>query len=294
LRQRTIAKKVKGIGIGLHKGDPVEIVLEPMEADSGIVFFRSDLNITIQAKPENVIDTKMATVIGKDSAVISTIEHLLSAIYSYGIDNIRISLSAAEVPIMDGSATSFCMLLDEAGVQELDKNKNIMIIKKEVIFKSGDKYTKISPSKTAKYHFIIDFAHPVIGKQEYEFAFSKKDYIQNISKARTFGFLKDVQKLRSMGLALGGSLDNAIVLDDNKMLNSDPLRYENEFVRHKILDAIGDLSLLGMPIIGSYSSYAGSHDLNHNLTLEILKDPSNYEIKSFDKESSSSFTKVFA
>jgi UDP-3-O-[3-hydroxymyristoyl] N-acetylglucosamine deacetylase len=294
VKQRTIAKKVRGVGIGLHKGDPVEIVLEPLEADSGILFFRSDLNITIEAKPENVVDTKMATVIGKDGAVISTIEHLLSAIYSYGIDNIRISLSAAEVPIMDGSATSFCMLLDEAGIKELDKNKNIMVIKKEVSYRSNDKYTQISPSKTAKYNFTIDFDHPVIGKQQYEFVFSKKDYIKHISKARTFGFLKDVQMLRSMGLALGGSLDNAIVLDDNKMLNSDPLRYENEFVRHKILDAIGDLSLLGMPVIGCYSSFAGSHDLNHHLTLEILKDPSNYEIRSYDEEASYSLTKAFA
>ncbi len=294
MKQRTIAKRVKGVGIGLHKGDPVEIVLEPLEADSGIVFFRSDLNVTIEAKPENVVDTKMATVIGKDGAIISTIEHLLSAIYSYGIDNIRISLSAAEVPIMDGSATSFCMLLDEAGIKELDKNKNVLIIKKEVSVVSGEKFTKISPSTVAKYHFVIDFPHPVIAREEYEFIFSKKDYIQNISKARTFGFLKDVQMLRSMGLALGGSLDNAIVLDDNKMLNSEPLRYENEFVRHKILDAIGDLSLLGMPIIGSYSSFAGSHNLNHSLTLEILKDPSNYEIKSFGEESSISFTKAFA
>jgi len=294
VKQRTIAKKVKGIGIGLHKGNPVEIVLEPLEADSGILFFRSDLNITIEAKPENVVDTKMATVIGKNGAVISTIEHLLSAIYSYGIDNIRISVNAAEIPIMDGSATSFCMLLDEAGIKELDKSKKIMIIKKEINYIFNDKFTKISPSKTAKYNFTIDFNHPIIGKQEYEFIFSKKDYIKHISKARTFGFLKDVQMLRNMGLALGGSLDNAIVLDDNKMLNSDPLRYENEFVRHKILDAIGDLSLIGMPVIGSYSSFAGSHDLNHRLTLEILKDSSNYEIKNFDEASSYSLTKAFA
>ena len=294
MKQRTIAKKVKGVGIGLHKGNPVEIVLEPLEADSGIIFFRSDLNITIEAKPENVVDTKMATVIGKNGAVISTIEHLLSAVYSYGIDNIRISLSAAEVPIMDGSAASFCMLLDEAGIKELDKNKNIMIIKKEVSYTSGKKFTKISPSKIAKYNFTIDFPHPVIGREEYEFVFSKKSYIQDISKARTFGFLKDVQMLRSMGLALGGSLDNAIVLDDNKMLNSDPLRYKDEFVRHKILDAIGDLSLLGMPIIGNYTSFAGSHELNHRLTQEILKDSSNYEIKSFDEESTLSIAKAFA
>ncbi len=294
MKQRTVAKRVKSIGIGLHKGDPVEIILEPLEADSGIVFFRSDLNITIEAKPENVVDTKMATVIGKNGANISTIEHLLSAIYSYGIDNIRISLNAPEVPIMDGSATSFCMMLDEAGIKELDKNKKVMIIKKEITVTQNEKYTKISPSKIAEYNFIIDFDHPVIGKQEYKFSFNKKDYIKDISKARTFGFLKDVQMLRSMGLALGGSLDNAIVLDEKKMLNSDPLRYSNEFVRHKILDAIGDLSLLGMPIIGKYDSFAGSHGLNHLLTMEILKDESCYEVKTFEDEYSVEFQKVFA
>ncbi len=294
MKQRTIAKKVKGIGIGLHKGDPVEIILEPLDADTGIIFFRSDLNINIEAKPKNVVDTRMATVIGKEYATISTIEHLLSAIYSYGIDNIKISVNAPEIPIMDGSGTSFCMMLDEAGSVELDKNKKIMVIKREVLSKEGEKYTKISPSKVARYNFIIDFDHPIIRKQEYNFIFSKKDYIKEISKARTFGFLKDVQILRSMGLSLGGSLDNAIVLDDKKMLNNDPLRYQNEFVRHKILDAIGDLSLLGMPIIGKYESFAGSHNLNHLLTLEILKDKSNYEIKSFDSKHENEFSKVFA
>ncbi len=294
MKQRTIRRKVKGIGIGLHKGDPVEIVLEPLDSDSGIIFFRSDINVSIKAEPENVIDTKMATVIGKNGAMISTIEHLLSAIYSYGIDNIRISVNAPEVPIMDGSAASFCMMLDEAGVQELEKSKKVMVIKKEVMVKNKDKYTKISPSKSAEYNFTIDFDHPVIRKQEYNFSFSKKDYIKEISKARTFGFLKDVQMLRSIGLALGGSLDNAIVLDEKKMLNSDPLRYPNEFVRHKILDAIGDLSLLGMPIVGRYDSFAGSHGLNHLLTLEILKDSQNYEIVTFEKEQESDFEKAFA
>jgi len=293
LRQRTIAKKVKGVGIGLHKGNPVEITLEPLEADSGIIFFRADLNITIEATPKNVVDTKMATVIGKNGAVISTIEHLLSAIYAYGIDNIRISLNADEVPIMDGSATSFCMLLDEAGIRELDKNRKVLVVKKDIIYKDGDKFVKVMPSKKALYNFTIDFNHPIIGKEEYSFEFSRSNYIKEISKARTFGFLKDVQMLRSMGLALGGSLDNAIVLDEKKMLNSDPLRYENEFVRHKILDAIGDLTLLGMPFVGKYESFAGSHHLNHKLTLAILNDESNYEIKSFD-EKLPELSKVYA
>ncbi len=294
LKQRTIAKIVKGVGIGLHKGDPVEIILEPLEADMGIRFFRSDLNVNIELKPENVVDTRMATVIGNNNATISTIEHLLSAIYAYGIDNIKISVSSSEVPIMDGSGASFCMMLDEAGVMELDKSKNVMIIKKEVIHKDGEKYTKILPSKIAEYSFKINFDHPIIKEQEYNFIFSKRDYIKEISKARTFGFLKDVQILRSMGLALGGSLDNAIVLDEKKMLNNDPLRYQNEFVRHKILDAIGDMSLLGMPIIGKYDSYAGSHSLNHLLTLEILKDSSNYEIRNLNEEYEKEFSRVFA
>lgn len=293
MRQRTIAKKVKGVGIGLHKGNPVEITLEPLEADSGIIFFRADLNITIEATPKNVVDTKMATVIGKNGAVISTIEHLLSAIYAYGIDNIRISLNADEVPIMDGSATSFCMLLDEAGIRELDKNRKVLVVKKDIVYKDGDKFVKVMPSKKALYNFTIDFNHPIIGKEEYSFEFSRSNYIKEISKARTFGFLKDVQMLRSMGLALGGSLDNAIVLDEKKMLNSDPLRYENEFVRHKILDAIGDLTLLGMPFVGKYESFAGSHHLNHKLTLAILNDESNYEIKSFD-EKLPELSKVYA
>ena len=293
MRQRTIAKKVKGVGIGLHKGNPVEITLEPLEADSGIIFFRADLNITIEATPKNVVDTKMATVIGKNGAVISTIEHLLSAIYAYGIDNIRISLNADEVPIMDGSATSFCMLLDEAGIRELDKNRKVLVVKKDIVYKDGDKFVKVIPSKKALYNFTIDFNHPIIGKEEYSFEFSRSNYIKEISKARTFGFLKDVQMLRSMGLALGGSLDNAIVLDEKKMLNSDPLRYENEFVRHKILDAIGDLTLLGMPFVGKYESFAGSHHLNHKLTLAILNDESNYEIKSFD-EKLPELSKVYA
>ncbi len=294
MKQRTIGKKIKGVGIGLHKGNPIEIILEPLTADMGIRFFRSDLNISIEAKPENVVDTKMATVIGQNGATISTIEHLLSAIYSYGIDNIKISVNASEIPIMDGSGTSFCMMLDEAGTVELDKNKKVMVIKKEILSKDGEKYTKISPSKVAEYNFTINFDHPIIREQKYNFIFSKKEYINEISKARTFGFLKDVQALRSMGLALGGSLDNAIVLDDKKMLNSDPLRYQNEFVRHKILDAIGDLSLLGMPIIGRYESFAGSHNLNHLLTLEILRDKSNYEIKSFEGKHENEFSKVFA
>lgn len=294
MRQTTIAKMSEGVGIGLHKGEPIKITLEPLEADNGIVFYRSDVGMSVKAIPGSVVNTQMATVIGDGQNYISTIEHLLSAIYSYGIDNILITLDSAEVPVMDGSGTSFCMMLDVAGIRELDANKSVLIIKREIEVTDGEKFARIKPSKKATYNFIIDFPHPVIGREEYFFEFSKKAYIEEISRARTFGFLKDVQYLRSRGLALGGSLENAIVLDDKKILNPEGLRFPKEFVKHKILDAIGDLALLGAPVIGGYESFAGSHNLNHLLTKEILKDPKNYEIRNFSTQSEIELTEVFA
>jgi len=278
MKQTTIEKPVNLVGIGLHKGVPVRLRLEPLEADRGIEFFRSDANVNIPLCPENVVDTQMATVIGKDGYFISTIEHLLSAVYAYGIDNLKVIVDADEIPVMDGSSASFCMLLDEAGMQELDAPKKIMKIKKEVMVKDGDKYVKLSPSDDLNYDFTIKFAHPVIDKQSFTLNFTKAEYKDKISKARTFGFLHEVQYLRSKGLALGGSLENAVVLDDKKVLNTEGLRFPDEFVRHKILDAIGDMSLLGVNFIGNYEAFAGSHDLNHKLTLALLKDTANYEI----------------
>ncbi len=276
--QTTIKKAVELVGIGLHKGSPVKLRLEPLASNSGIIFYRNDVDVAIALKPENVVDTKMATVIGKDGYVISTIEHLLSAVYAYGIDNLKIIVDADEVPVMDGSSASFCMLLDEAGIVELDVPKKIMRIKKEIEVVEGDKYVKLSPASDLKYNFTIKFPHPVINEQAYILKFTKDSYKKEISRARTFGFLHEVQYLRSKGLALGGSLENAIVLDEKKILNPEGLRFEDEFVRHKILDAIGDMSLVGMNFIGNYEALAGSHDLNHKLTLELLKSPENYEI----------------
>ncbi len=278
MKQTTIAKPVELVGIGLHKGVPVHLRLEPLEANRGIEFYRSDVNVTIPLKPENVVDTKMATVIGKEGYFISTIEHMLSAVYAYGIDNLRVIVDADEVPVMDGSSASFCMLLDEAGLVSLDAPKKIMKIKKEIMVKEGDKYVKLSPSNDLNYDFTIKFNHPVIDKQSFTLNFSKEEYKNKISKARTFGFLHEVQYLRSKGLALGGSLENAVVLDDKKVLNTEGLRFPDEFVRHKILDAIGDMALLGVNFIGNYEAFAGSHDLNHKLTLELLKEKENYEV----------------
>ncbi len=294
MRQTTIAKKVHNVGIGLHKGEPIRLTLEPLEAGSGIVFYRSDLGVSFKAEPKNVINTQMATVVGNEKGYISTIEHLMSAINAYGIDNIRIIVDANEIPVMDGSSASFCMLLDEAGVRELDSNKKAFIIKRAVEIREGDKLVRLSPSKSPKFDYTIKFSHPLIGTQHHVFEFSKKAYLKEISRARTFGFLKDVQALRSMGLALGGSLENAVVIDENKILNPEGLRFENEFVRHKILDAIGDLALVGAPILGDYTAFAGSHDLNHKLTLAVLADAKNFELVDLTAEVVREYQKVFA
>jgi UDP-3-O-[3-hydroxymyristoyl] N-acetylglucosamine deacetylase len=292
--QTTIKKPVELVGIGLHKGSPVKLRLEPLASNSGIIFYRSDVDVSIPLKPENVVDTKMATVIGKNGYVISTIEHLLSAVYAYGIDNLKVIVDSDEVPVMDGSSASFCILLDEAGIEELDVSKKVLRIKKNIEVQEGEKYVKLSPAPDLQYDFTIKFPHPVINKQEYVLKFTKESYKKEISRARTFGFLHEVQYLRSKGLALGGSLENAIVLDDKKILNPEGLRYSDEFVRHKILDAIGDMSLIGLNFIGNYEALAGSHDLNHRLTLELLKDPLNYEIIELVGEKTAELEKAYA
>ncbi|MBD3823468.1 MAG: UDP-3-O-acyl-N-acetylglucosamine deacetylase [Epsilonproteobacteria bacterium] len=292
--QTTIKKAVELVGIGLHKGSPVKLRLEPLESNSGIIFYRSDVDVSIPLKPQSVVDTRMATVIGKEGHVISTIEHMLSAVYAYGIDNLKIIVNADEIPVMDGSSASFCMLLDEAQIVELDVPKRVMVIKKEVTVQEGEKYAKLSPSPDLKYDFKIKFPHPVINKQEFVLHFTKENYKNEIAKARTFGFLHEVQYLRSKGLALGGSLENAIVLDDKKVLNPEGLRYSDEFVRHKILDAIGDMSLIGMNFVGNYEAFAGSHDLNHKLTLELLKSPENYEIVELVGEKTKELERAYA
>lgn len=292
MKQRTIAKSVEIVGIGLHKGVPVKMKLEPLDSDMGIVFYRVDAGITIPLKIENVVDTKMATVIGKDGVVVSTIEHLLSALYAYGIDNLRVIIDNDEVPVLDGSSSGYCMLIEEAGIKELEKSKKAIKIKKavEVTTPEGKKVS-LKPSNHIVYDFKISFDHPSIGEQDFRFDYSIAEYKENISRARTFGFLHEVQYLRSIGLAQGGSMENAIVLDQSKVLNPEGLRYDNEFVRHKILDAIGDMALLGYTLVGEYDAIAGSHHLNHLLTKELYKDEANYEI--IDLEEASEEAEVF-
>ena len=291
MRQRTINKSIEVVGIGLHKGVPVKMILEPLEADMGIIFYRSDEAVTIPLKIENVVDTKMATVIGKDGVVISTIEHLLSAVYAYGIDNLRVVIDNDEVPVLDGSSSGYCMLIEEAGIRELDKSKKVLKVKRHVEVTAEGKRVSLKPSNNIVYDFSIDFEHPVIGQQSYHFDYSIEEYKENISRARTFGFLHDLQYLQSIGLAKGASLDNAIALDTRKVINPEGLRYENEFVRHKILDAIGDMALLGYTIIGEYDAHAGSHHMNHLLTKKLFESEENYEI--IDLEIAENESKVF-
>ena len=295
MQQRTIQKPVEVVGIGLHKGEPIKLRLEPLDIDAGIVFYREDLALNIPLSPDAVIDTRMATVIGdKEKGYISTIEHFLSAVYAYGIDNMRVVVNGNEMPIMDGSSISFCLLLDEAGIEEQNASKKILRIKKPIEVEEGDKFVRLLPSENASFDFKIKFDHPVIGEQSENFIFSSRGFIDEIARARTFGFAKDIQYLQSQNLALGASLQNAIGLDEHKVLNPEGLRFDNEFARHKILDAMGDMMVSGYNILAKYESFAGSHNLNYQLTSKLLADSSAYEFVEVETLESNAFAKSFA
>ncbi len=294
MQQRTIKKPVEVVGIGLHKGEPIKLRLEPLSADAGIVFYREDLALRIPLSPSSVIDTRMATVIGSEKGFISTIEHFLSALYAYGIDNLRVIVDGNEMPIMDGSSISFCLLLDEAGIEELDVPKKVISLKQTVEVRDGDKFVRLSPSDSAIFDFKIKFDHPVIGEQREKFEFSTHNFIEEIARARTFGFAKDIQYLQSQNLALGATLQNAIGLDDHKILNPEGLRFDNEFAKHKVLDAMGDMMVSGYNILAKYESFAGSHNLNYQLTSKLLADSKNYELVAVEKLQSREFAKSFA
>jgi len=294
MRQRTIQKPVEVVGIGLHKGGPVRLRLEPLDADAGIVFYREDIALSIPLSPQAVIDTRMATVIGNEKGSISTIEHFLSAVYAYGIDNLRVVVDGNEMPVMDGSAISFCLLIEEAEIAVQDAPKKVIRVTKPVERTEGDKYVRLTPASEAAFDFTIDFDHPVIGRQSHRFTFSTRAFVEEIARARTFGFAKDIQYLQSQNLALGASLQNAIGLDEHKVLNPEGLRFDNEFVRHKILDAMGDLMVSGHNIFGHYTSFAGSHKLNYELTSALLADPEAYEIVTVERLRSEAYANAFA
>ncbi len=286
LKQRTLQKKVSTTGVGLHNGEKVKLTLRPAAIDTGIVFRRTDLPgmPEIQATPDAVSDTRMCSALEKNGARVATVEHLMSALAGLGVDNIVVELDASEIPIMDGSSGPFIFLLQSAGIIEQAAAKKFMRIKKNVEIIEEDKWAKFEPYHGFKMDFTIDFAHPVFegSGNNVKIDFADNSYIAEISRARTFGFMHEVEYLRANGLARGGSLDNAIVLDEFRVLNTDGLRYEDEFAKHKVLDAIGDLYMLGHPLLGSFTAYKSGHGLNNKLIRALLADSNAWEYVTFN------------
>ncbi len=287
--QRTLKNIIRATGVGLHTGKKVYLTLKPAVEDTGIVFVRTDLDpaVEVPARPENVSDTRLSTTLERDGVKISTVEHLMSAFAGLGIDNAYVELSAPEVPIMDGSAGPFVFLLQSAGIHEQKKLKKFIRIKKPCVVEEDDKWAKFEPFNGFKVTFAIDFDHPILksSTQTASVDFSTTSFVKEVSRARTFGFMDDLEALRNAGLAQGGSFDNAIVMDSYHILNDDGLRYEDEFVKHKVLDAIGDLYLLGHPLIGEFSAHKSGHALNNCLLRKLINDQSAWELVSYADES---------
>jgi UDP-3-O-[3-hydroxymyristoyl] N-acetylglucosamine deacetylase len=284
--QRTLKNSISASGVGLHSGSQITMKVHPAAPDTGIVFRRADLSppVGIAALALEVGDTRMGTVLRQGDVRISTIEHLMSAFAGLGIDNATVDLTAAEVPIMDGSAGPFVFLLQSAGIVEQNRPKRFARILRRVEVRDGDKWARFDPYPGFRVNFEIEFDHPIFKRNlsSASMDFSSTRYLKEVARARTFGFMRDLETLRRHNLALGGNLDNAIVLDDSKVLNEDGLRYQDEFVKHKILDAIGDLYLLGHSIIGEFSGYKSGHSLNNRLLRELLSQPDAWELAEFD------------
>ena len=292
LQQRTLQTLTRAVGVGLHSGERVELTLRPAQPDTGIVFRRVDLPspVDIPVSATAVTDTRLASTISQGGAKVHTIEHLMSACSGLGIDNLYVDITAEEVPILDGSAASFVFLLQSAGIALQNAPKRFVRVLKPVEVRDGqgaqEKWARLDPHHGFKLSFEIDFNHPAVDStgQRVEFDMDTGRYSRDIARARTFGFTRDVEMMRSNGLALGGGLDNAIVMDDYKVLNSDGLRYDDEFVKHKILDAMGDLYVLGKPLLASYSAFRSGHAMNNRLLRELLSRPDAYDIVTFEDE----------
>ena len=292
LAQRTLKSLTKAVGVGLHSGQRVELTLRPAAPDTGIVFRRVDLPqpVDIAISALAVSDTRLASTISAGGAKVHTVEHLMSACAGLGIDNLHVDITAEEVPILDGSASSFVFLLQSAGIALQNAPKRFIRVLKPVEVREGEgaatKWTRLTPYEGYKLSFEIDFDHPAVDStgQRVEFDMGSGSYTRDIARARTFGFTKDVEMMRANGLAMGGGLDNAIVMDDYKVLNSDGLRYNDEFVKHKILDAMGDLYLLGKPLLAAYSAFRSGHAMNNRLLRELLSSKDAYEVVTFDDE----------
>ena len=287
IKQRTLKHIIRATGVGLHTGEKVTMTLRPAAPHTGIVFRRMDLAqpVEIKADPYHVGDTRLSSCLERDGVRVSTVEHLMSALAGLGIDNLYVDLSSGEVPIMDGSAGPFVFLLQSAGIEEQPVAKQFIRILQPVEVRAGDKSARFAPHSGFKIEFSIDFDHPVFENSAKSVCvdFATTSYIKEVSRARTFGFMHEVEWMRGQGLALGGSLDNAIVLDEYRVLNSDGLRYDDEFVKHKVLDAIGDLYLLGHPVIGMFAAHKSGHALNNALLRRLLEQPAAWEYVSFDR-----------
>ncbi|MBW5405783.1 UDP-3-O-acyl-N-acetylglucosamine deacetylase [Morganella morganii] len=289
IKQRTLKRIVQATGVGLHTGKKVTLTMRPAPANTGIIYRRTDLNppVDFPADAKSVRDTMLCTcLVNEDNVRISTVEHLNAALAGLGIDNLVIEVDAAEIPIMDGSASPFVFLLLDAGIEELNSAKKFLRLKETVRVEDGDKWAELSPFNGFSLDFTIDFNHPAIdsGTQRYAMNFSAENFVRDISRARTFGFMRDIEYLQSKGLCLGGSFDCAIVVDDYRVLNEDGLRFEDEFVRHKMLDAIGDLFMCGHNIIGAFRAFKSGHALNNKLLQAVLAKESAWELVTFENE----------
>jgi UDP-3-O-[3-hydroxymyristoyl] N-acetylglucosamine deacetylase len=288
LKQRTLKKAISATGVGLHNGEKVTLTLRPAAADTGIVFKRVDLPQPneILATPNAVHDTRLCSALEANGARVATVEHIMSALAGLGVDNVYIEVDASEIPIMDGSSGPFVYLLQEAGIVEQAAAKKFIRIKKTVEVIDGDKWVRFEPYHGFKIDFTINFNHPVFESSgsQVKIDFAEDSYINEISRARTFGFMHEVEYLRSNGLARGGSLDNAIVLDEYRVINADGLRYDDEFAKHKVLDAIGDLYMLGHPILGAFYAYKSGHALNNQLLRALMQDETAWEYATFEKQ----------
>ena len=287
VKQRTLDHSIRCSGIGLHSGKKIELILHPADVDTGIVFVRSDLGVEIKGHVSSVVDTRLCTTIGQGEATISTVEHIMSALAGLGIDNARIEVSGAEVPVMDGSASPFMFLIQCAGIAEQEKPKKVLRILKRVAISDGNKSCALYPASGFRVSYLLDYPHPMLSNCQVSFDFSRQGYAREVSRARTFRFIHEVEALQKAGLALGGSMDNAVVLDKYGVLNEGGLRYSDECARHKVLDTVGDLFLAGYPIVGAFEGERSGHAMNCQLVETLLADETAWVIEELHQEASS-------
>lgn len=277
-KQRTVAKRVSCTGVGLHSGRPATLTLAPAAADAGITFVRMDLGVEIPARNEFVVDTTLSTSVALGKARISTVEHVMAALHGMAIDNCRVEVDGPEIPILDGSAAPFVCLVHEAGVKVLSAGKRYLVMDQAVELRDGDKVARLEPSDSFSVEFTADFSHPLITNQAFRVTLTDRSFEREVARARTFCFRKDIERMQAMGLARGGSLENAIVVDEFSILNPEGLRFPDEFARHKVLDAVGDLALFGMPLVGALTAVKSGHAMNQALVKKVLADPSSHRV----------------